>query len=453
MTNRNLVLLSIILALALTLTLTAPALALDCQPSQTEFNFQPLKQGMTAYGTMWIHNNSDEPLRLEFDLEDTPHFSLGNSWNTTVQPGATYTLSPNFHPQSGGEHEAWVSLGNEMCEDILLRGTGLGITCDMDPAFVDFGNVPLGSSASRTVQLTNTGDVSMDITGTSLEPGLAILGPSGSMPPGATWTFTLLFTPELPGLYTGVVSWTFGYPSYDYLRFAANAEVDMAPGENRVGLFFDDQYTSTMAYTDGSAEFMTGYLVLTNPAPYEAVAGWELAPMVTGSASLYNWDIQGDFINAGSGNNLIIGLGGAPLPPSDAVLLATCQIYVAESAGETISVNLVPAVNSTYPGVMAWQPAVGDPQVMLPFTGMETVAWIKTGQLSAAPDPAAPGRARGGSAGQRAQSLQSQHRGAFHPGPGWPHPGEHLRPDGAPGGHPGGRDPARRKSRPHLERA
>jgi hypothetical protein len=368
------------------LFLASPLLAQVCELSQTTFNFPQVMQGLISQGGMYIYNNSDDYLEIDVQFNDQPHFSHA-PLHTWMPPWSERYLRPNFHPQGGGYFEAVMSFGNELCAEVLFTGTGLGRSCAVEPEFLDFGEVALGSSASRTALVTNTGDVDIPIAAETLARHLAILGPTGDMAPGETWEYELIFTPEEPGNFQGTVDWMAWYPTCDGLTFTAAGEVNMNPGDNRVGVFFDTGYSELLHYNDGNAEFLTGYLVLTNPAPLIGVAGWELLPSVAGSAYITSWDIQGDFINAGQHDNLIIGLGGEPLPPAADVLLATCQIYVAESPGETIAVQLKPVWNPTIPGRMAWLPAGGDPLVMQPFTGVENVAWIKTNAVAAVPDP------------------------------------------------------------------
>lgn len=377
-----------ILVLALSLLVGWPAQAdPDCAPSQQVFTFGEVMMGHEAQGFMDITNNSSEVLEIDVHV-DSPHFSHGG-YHVWIPPGETRPLRPNFHPQAGGYLEAVMTLGNDICTDVLLRGTGLARSCAVEPDFLDFGIVPLGETALRTVVLTNDGDVEIPIEAGTLSPVLAVIGPSGDLAPGDSFSYEVRFSPNGPGAFTGNIDWGAWYPTCAELNFVGEGDINMEPGQNRVGVFFDTDYTELIHYNDGSAEFLTGYLVLTEPEPFAGVTAWELSASVAGSAYILGWDIQGDFINAGQNGQLIIGLGGDPLPPSSDVLLASCEIYVAEAPDELIAVQLGPVWNPTIPGRMAWIPAAegSEPLVMQPFTGVEAVAWIKTGGLSPEPDP------------------------------------------------------------------
>lgn len=353
----------------------------DCHPTQAVFHFPAVMVGLEATGFMDVVNNSGEPLQLEIHI-DSPHFSHTQTI-LYIPAGESRPLRPLFHPQAGGYLEAVMTLGNDLCADVLLTGTGLARSCLAEPGFLDFGVVELGRSDTLTVSVTNDGDVPIPLEAGTLSPVLAVIGPSGDLDPGETFSYDVVFTPDGPGVFTGVVDWGAWYPTCAGVHFTGEGAIDMEPGQNRVGVFFDEDHTELVHLNDGSAEFLTGYLVLTEPAPQSGVAGWELLPGVEGAAYITQWDVRGDFVDAGTGDQMIIGLG-APLPWAQDILLATCTIYVAQSVDELIAVQLKPVWTPSITGRMAWLPAgdEGDLQVMLPFTGVDKVAWIRTGALS-----------------------------------------------------------------------
>jgi hypothetical protein len=358
-----------------------------CNLSQTQFNFSevPVNFGGST-GWMWVQNDFDVPLEINPTI-DSEHFSIGGL-HVWLEPGESASLMINFSPQATGYLEAILDMGNELCSNVLLTGTGIGMSCQVEPPFLAFGTVELGQSVSQLVTLTNDGDLAIPIEPGSLSPVLAVLGPSVELQPGDSATVEVVFMPDGPGAYSGVVDWGAWYAACAGVHFSGEGAVNMEPGENRVGVFFDEDYTELIHLNDGSAEFLTGHLVLTDPAPGVGVAGWELLPSLDGSAYITQWSIRGEYVDAGLGDQMIIGLA-EPLPFAEDILLATCQIYVAESVGETIAVQLDPVWNPTISGRMAWLPAdgSGEPQVMLPFTGVQAVAWIKTAALSPGPDP------------------------------------------------------------------
>lgn len=358
----------------------------DCHPSQTVFNFSSVMVGNWATGYMDITNNTDDFLEIDVQI-DSPHFRHGG-YHVWIPAGESRPLRPVFEPQEGGYHEAIMTFGNDLCAEVILTGTGLARSCAVDPEYLDFGVVELGSSVTRTLTLTNDGDVEVPIEAGSYSGEVAILGPDGDLAPGESFSYEVIFTPDGPGAFRGSIGWGAWYPTCEELQFVGEGAINMEPGENRVGVFFDTDYTELIHYNDGSAEFLTGYLVLTQPSEMGGVSAWELSASVEGAAYILNWDIEGDFINAGLNEQLIIGIGSDPLPPSSEILLATCEIYVADSIDEMIAVQLGPVWNPSITGRMAWIPGGGnEPLVMLPFTGVESVAWVMSAESGISPTP------------------------------------------------------------------
>src|SRR5271168_2829700 len=77
------------------------------------------------------------------------------------------------------------------------------------PASIDFSSAVVGVQTSQTLQLANTGEAALTVTGVIASgAGLSISGFSGStlLNPGTSSTLTVQFTPKAPGTFTGSVS-------------------------------------------------------------------------------------------------------------------------------------------------------------------------------------------------------------------------------------------------------
>lgn len=358
-----------------------------CHPSQTIFDFPEVMQGLVSQGTMWLTNNSDQPLPIFTSLESDV-FHVGHL-GRDLEPWETVSLNIWFAPDGGGVFESVLDLGNEICPQILLRGTGLARSCAQSTDHLDFGDLNLGDSGQGTFTLTNDGDVVITVEPTCLVPGVSILGLAGDLPPGESRTFEVAFTPIEPGIFQGVISWNSWYCPCAEIGLSASVGVDMEPGEDRLGIFFDEAFTELMPDVGAAGQVVPGYLVLTQPSALSGVSAWECQVVAEAPGYILSWEFAGQALNAGQGNNLVVGLGGEPLPWAENILLGTFQMYVAEEALDPFGIRVLPVVPPTIPGTMAYIPGApgAEPRPMLPFTGVETVAWVTAGGTSTAPLP------------------------------------------------------------------
>lgn len=87
---------------------------------------------------------------------DSSMFGIGGPSATTLAGGATATIAVTFQPLSTGAKAAALSVtsSNGGSLSIALQGSGLG-GISVAPASIDFGSIESGSTADRTVTITN----------------------------------------------------------------------------------------------------------------------------------------------------------------------------------------------------------------------------------------------------------------------------------------------------------
>ena len=94
---------------------------------------------------------------------------------------------------------------NEMTGSIQATIQGKGL----DQRVIDFGNVNIGSSATATLTITNSGNT--PLTWTGLETGASVVSANASngvVVAGESTTVTLTFTPTAPAAYSGAITVT-----------------------------------------------------------------------------------------------------------------------------------------------------------------------------------------------------------------------------------------------------
>lgn len=126
---------------------------------------------------------------------------------TTISPGTSVTVTLNFDPTQAGEFSDQIEILTQDGEDVVV---GIGASAGAPGALqfstehVDYGNVVLGSSTTRTFTITNTGGTAVDINKSKPPFGgdfsaVTALDEGTVIPPGQSVTETVSFTPHATG--------------------------------------------------------------------------------------------------------------------------------------------------------------------------------------------------------------------------------------------------------------
>lgn len=139
--------------------------------------------------------------------DDPLDFTADPTGSIAVSPGATVSVALTFTPPRIGPHGAFVEV--QPCptcapERLMLVGEGIQAALVVDPADLDFGFVAPGTTAVRTVTVTNLGtspatlrDARMSAT---TDPTFAVTAPDPALPltldEGDSATFEVTFLPQ-----------------------------------------------------------------------------------------------------------------------------------------------------------------------------------------------------------------------------------------------------------------
>jgi hypothetical protein len=127
---------------------------------------------------------------------------------------------------------------------ISLSGTGVSATLQLtaNPTSLDFGNVQVGNTGTRSATLTNTGNSSVTISQmTASGPGYSAsgVGPGQVLNAGQSVPITVTFIPATTGSATGTVTITSNASN-------SPAVVTLAGGAHLVNLSWTASTTSTV---------------------------------------------------------------------------------------------------------------------------------------------------------------------------------------------------------------
>lgn len=182
-----------------------------CEVTPTVLAFDDLLVGETQDLQFSIHNAGESDLQGNLS-ESSEHFSLETPGSFTVAPGATLHVTVRFAPQSAGDHEAVVDLGNDGCSTVnCFGGAEVPVAgCALEPDDLDFGEVVLGYHRDRQFQIKNTGQTILTGNVVVSGEGYSIVsgGGSFSLNPFAHRNVTLRYTPTAEAEQLGQV--TFG---------------------------------------------------------------------------------------------------------------------------------------------------------------------------------------------------------------------------------------------------
>jgi hypothetical protein len=346
--------------------------------SRESVEFDPLIVGDSDNTSVRLSNTGGTVLPIDVLLDPpNPNFSItGGGYKTSVLPGYSHTVYLQFAPQAVGADSTALVFGPPY-QPVLLYGVGLDPLdqCLVQPDSLDFGSLAVGESATRIVSITNTLDLDFDISPVFDSPHFSVPPDGATLPPGHTVYLVVTFSPQATGDHEALLD--LGNFSCLEVFCRGSALPGLQPDENLIGIFFDPGHSEFEYQTAASPELVTGYLVLANPTDPTGVAAWECAYDLAGNGTFLGWVFEGQALNLGEYNNLIVGIGGDPLPHGPTILLASFQILVPDPLSIQ-EFGLQPTQFPSLPDQMVWAPG-GDPGVLLPmrpFTGQETVAWI-----------------------------------------------------------------------------
>lgn len=166
-----------------------------CQVSPPSLGFGVATLGTTVDRTFSVKNVGGGTLSGSVS-ESCTDFSLVGASSYSLAGGDSAVFTVRFSPTQAVVRTCNVSVGPG-CSSVSLSGTGqLAAACLENPASLDFGTVNLGTAASRTFTITNTGGATLAGKVTSPCPVYTVQGTGlYSLPAGQAATFKVFFSP------------------------------------------------------------------------------------------------------------------------------------------------------------------------------------------------------------------------------------------------------------------
>ncbi len=187
----------------------------DIALSALSFNFNTVVVGQSATQPLKITNSGNAPLQISSISLSNKEFAVsGPSLPRTVLPGITLNYTLAFAPSTAGNATASLTITSNAPQSlpaVSLAGVAekVEVSLVVTPTSINFGNEDLQATATKSVTLQNTGDVSITISGVTASGsgfGYSDLSPGYSLSPNQQVTFQVWFRPQSKGSALGTVS-------------------------------------------------------------------------------------------------------------------------------------------------------------------------------------------------------------------------------------------------------
>jgi len=224
------------------------------QISPASVSFGKVTAGQKATQSVTVTNTGTAAVLISgVSASGTGFSASGVTTSQTVNAGQNVTLTVSFAPQSAGAVTGSVTItsnANGSPLTISLSGTGVQAALTATPSGVSFGSVPVGTSTSQTIQLSNSGTAVLTITqmsaaGSGFSTGTVTL--PISLNPGQSTTFNAQYLPTATGTMAGSISIISNAPtSPNSLALSGNGVAAILTlGFNPTSLSFGNVNTST----------------------------------------------------------------------------------------------------------------------------------------------------------------------------------------------------------------
>ena len=181
---------------------------LQCSPCALGFGNVKVTQSKTLPVT--LSNTNSAAVTISSVQQSAPGFRIsGLAMPITLGAGKTASFSITFAPLNNQTVQGTIRLVNSGSSSALaLSVSGTGLTSGSltaNPSIINFGTVPLGTSAIKTQTLTNSGTTSVAIASVGSGTPFWVTGLTTPMTlaPGASITFYAHFRPQSTGAASG----------------------------------------------------------------------------------------------------------------------------------------------------------------------------------------------------------------------------------------------------------
>ncbi|HXJ17542.1 MAG TPA: choice-of-anchor D domain-containing protein [Candidatus Polarisedimenticolia bacterium] len=186
----------------------------------SSINFGSLLVGSSGSVSVTLSNPGTAPVAISAASITGSSFSMaGLTVPQSINPGQTSSFTVTFSPTAAGTASGTVSItsnapGSPLNISLSGSGTTTQAQLTISPTSVAFSSVNVGSNATQSVTLTNTGNASLNITAATIAGSgysMSLAAPL-TINAGQNTTFTVTFAPASAGSVSGSITITSNAP-------------------------------------------------------------------------------------------------------------------------------------------------------------------------------------------------------------------------------------------------
>lgn len=185
--------------------------------STSSLNFGSVLVNGRSTQALTIQNSGQADMQISQIAVSGAGFSVsGVATPVTVPAGQSMVLQATFAPTAAGNASGAITVtsnASNPTSNVALSGSGVVATYTMSlaPSSVSFGNINVGSSATQSVQLSNTGNTSVTVTQIAASgAGVSVNGVATpvTLMPLQSVALTVTYAPTTGGATTGSITVT-----------------------------------------------------------------------------------------------------------------------------------------------------------------------------------------------------------------------------------------------------
>ncbi len=289
----------------------------------------------TQVSAITITNTGKTDLTItSFSITPFNTFILEYGWTRTLRPGQYGNWALRFKPTATGPVTGQISFtiqGVSQPQIVTFSGTGTttGAAASISPNILSFPTTSVGSTATQTVTVSNTGTSALKLTAVTV---LAPFHESGyttavSIAPKKSYSFQVTFSPSEVLAYKNAISLTYDVVPAQTISVAGSG---VAPPSLAVSTF------PALPTGTQSAGYLTKFAAAGGKLPYRW--GISSGPLPTGLTLKQTGSLSGILNVAATGNyTFTVKVADSSTPPQVATAVMTLPVTTASAICNDIS--------------------------------------------------------------------------------------------------------------------